>query len=294
MVVVPLLLSSERTLGLLVDNDVITGRETAAEFVTEEIPAAMALTAASALLPPDTRVGYISGRWWDGAGIYTEARLIDLVGPTPDQAPPSLDWLGTAPEKVLASFEKLDINYFIWSRANSTPELLRSTLLSPEFLRNNTRILDGDRGGYLFEILPGSDEGWGRPDQNLLEDSGLETVKKGGPWITEGRIEVRKGVVSLMRRYSSLTQRVPVSAGAPYLMTTSAACMNPKDHARLVLTWFDADGIELGTEEEIVIPGVKMTPQFLWQRAPQRATSVSVGLTDATDCQFDEVAFYGL
>jgi hypothetical protein len=293
LVVVPLLLSSERTLGLLVDADVITGSETAAEFVAEEKPAAMALTAASALLPPDTKVGYISSRWWDAAGIYTEARLFDLVGPRPGQGSLGLAWLGKTPEKVLASLDKLDINYFIWSRYNSSPELVRSALFSPDFLRNHTRILEGDRGVYLFEILPGGGEGWGRLDENLLEDPGLETVKEGGPWITWGRIEKRKGVISLVRRNSTLTQQVPVSAGAPYLLTASAACKNPTDQVRLVLTWSDADGIELGTEEETVIPGVRTTSQFLWHRAPQRATTVSVGLTGAKDCQFDEAALYG-
>jgi hypothetical protein len=291
--VVPLLLSSKRTLGLLVDNDVITGKETAAEFVAEEKPAAVALTAASALLPPDTKVGYISSKWWDVAGIYTEARLIDLIGPRPDQGSLGLAWLGTTPEKVLASLDKLDINYFILSRYNSSPELLRSTLFSSDFLRNHTRILEGDRGVYLFEILPGGGEGWGRPDENLLEDSGLESVDEGGPWITWGRIEKRKGVVSLLRRDSTLTQRVPVSAGAPYLLIASTACKNPRDKVRLVLTWSDADGIELGTEEETVIPGIKTTPQFLWHKAPQRATTASVGLTGDRDCQFDDVALYG-
>ena len=47
-----------------------------------------------------------------------------------------LDLLGTTPEAVLASLQRLGIDYFIWHRLESRPQDWRSTLLSTPFLRD--------------------------------------------------------------------------------------------------------------------------------------------------------------
>jgi len=291
----PLLFLGKK-LGLPVDLNIITGEETVAEYVAENIPAAAPLAAASAMLPPDTEVGYI-GRW-EGAQIYTEARLTYFdsqpLGTSPEEILARIKKLGTTPEGVLASLDRLGLYYFIWQRTTSRPEAWRSTLLSTEFLRNHTRILAGDRSGYLFEVLPARGEGWGEGEQNLLSDPGLNTVGDDGPWATEGKVSARKGIVSLLRRDSSLAQRVPVSAGGAYLLLATGKCDGSTDTPMLVLRWFDARGDEIGAAAESVIPGTAASTQFLWHVAPERAVSVSAEVASSgARCEFDEAALYG-
>jgi hypothetical protein len=92
---------------------------------------------------------------------------------------------------------------------------------------------------------------------------------------------------------SSIAQRVPVSAGIPYLLSVSARCTEPTDSAELTVRWFDGDGINIGTAAEQVNPGTHGSEQFLWRRAPDQAASVSAELTSIR-CAFDEAALYAL
>ena len=106
-----------------------------------------------------------------------------------------LGLLGRTAEAVLASLQRLDIDYFIWNRGESRPQDWRSTLLSTPFLRTHTRILAGDRSGYLFELLPQGGSDWGQSQPNLLADPGLEHVGTDGPWRVTEPVRTRKGVV---------------------------------------------------------------------------------------------------
>ena len=158
----PLLFLGKKT-GLPVDLDIITGRMTVDEYVAENIPAAAALAAASTLLAPDTPVGYIGK--WEGAQIYTEARLtysIPILWDRPRRgiSLTSIGWEDS--EEILASLDQLGLHYFIWERTTSRPDAWRSTLLSTDFLRSSTRVLAGDGNDYLFEVLPEKGEGWGK------------------------------------------------------------------------------------------------------------------------------------
>jgi 4-amino-4-deoxy-L-arabinose transferase-like glycosyltransferase len=274
--------------------DVITGRVSASEYVTDEIPAAAALAAASALLPPDTPIGYF-GLEQEGAQAYTEARLTyfpaDPVNMTPGGVLIDLDLLGTTSEEVLASLERLGVEYFIWARSESRAQDWRSTLLSTPFLREHTRILSGDHGGYLFEIVPGGDS-WGTPDGNLLQDPDLERIgADDGPWTAKGRSKARRGAVALRPR-DLIAQRVPVNGTTPYLLVVSSRCEEPEQRAELVLRWLDDQGNTLSTDQELVLPGTEWSDQFLWHVAPERATSVSVELSsgNGSSCEVDETA----
>ncbi len=265
--------------------DFIAGRETKSELIAEKVRAASAFAAADALLPPDTPVAYF-GLQYEGMQLYTEARLV-YFGLGQDYA-----LMGETPDEVLTSLDRLGVDYFIWSRPETPRKEWRSTLLSTEFLREHTRILEGDRGGYLFEILPDGGEGWGQPDQNLLADPGFESLGRGDPWTTVGRVKARKGVVTLGKWGSTLGQRVPAVGGSPYLLTASGTCPDPDDYATLVLRWFDAHDVELGVDTERVIPGSAGSEQFLWHKAPARASSVSAELTEARTAKFDQMALY--
>ncbi len=282
----------------LFPTEVITGRESATEYIAGKVAAAAALTAASELLPPDTPVGYF-GLQREGAQLYTEARLTYFgADPQVPMGPGILmdfDRLGTTPEAVLASLDRLGIDYFIWHRAGSQVQDWRSTLLSTDFLRANTRILEGDDSGYLFEVLPNTDEPWGAGKDNLLADPGFETVGRDDPWTVSGEVRARKGLVSL-RPKSSLAQRVPVDAGSPYLLLASGQCENAEDRAMITLRWFDAHEVELAADTERVIPGTAGSAQFLWHRAPERAATVSaeVSTPGSVRCDFDEVSLFDL
>ena len=236
-------LPSERT---QIPVDLLLGRETAAEYVAREIPIA-GVFAASDNLPADTLVGYV-GNEWEGAQIYTEARLVMDVAPL---AP------GTTPDDVLASFDRRGLGYFIWNRPATSAEIWRSPLLSMSFLREHARILEGDDGGYLFEIRAGDGAGWDVDEENLLQDPELDRVgDDDGPWTTAGRVRAKRGVISMQPR-SSLAQRVAIDGGRPYLLVASGQCPDPEDRAELVLRWFDDDGVEIGAEVERVFPGVE-------------------------------------
>jgi hypothetical protein len=293
LVAAPLLLLASPK-GRLPVIELATGALGRAEFVDEKIPAAAALAAAGALLPPDTPVAYF-GVQREGAQAYTEARLTyfpaDPVNMTPGGVLIDLDLLGTTPEEVLASLERLGVDYFIWARSESRAQDWRSTLLSTPFLREHTRILSGDHGGYLFEIDPGA-ESWGTSDSNLLQDPDLERVgAEDGPWTAKGRSKARRGAVALRPR-DLIAQRVPVNGGTPYLLVVSSRCEEPDQRAELVLRWLDDQKKTLSTDQELVFPGTEWSDQFLWHVAPERATSVSVELSsgNGSSCEVDETA----
>jgi 4-amino-4-deoxy-L-arabinose transferase-like glycosyltransferase len=268
--------------------DVITGQESAAAYVAREIPAAAAIAATTAL-PPDTPVGYAGGRW-GGAQVYTEARLVNI-------GRQSLANLGTAAVEVRASLERLGFGYLIWYRPATSDENWRSTLLSTDFLRNHTRILAGDRDGYLFEVLPSDGSWWGGAEpRNLLEDPKLKTAgEPNSSWTIMGESETRRGSL-LLQGGSSLTQRVTLASAGPYVLTATSNCDGARERLELGLRWFDAAGAELRIDREQVIPGVEPSEQFLWRRAPPSAAAVVVELTVPAEakCQIDAAAFSAL
>jgi hypothetical protein len=276
-------------LFFLPDNEVgisldrLTGRETAAEYVAREIPGAAIFAATNTVLPPDTRVAYVADQ--EPSALYTDVRLIRLGTVRSSE---------TTPAEELAMLDQLDLDYIIWNRALTEPEAWRSTLLSTQFLREHSRILAGDGNAYLFEILPDGGLTWGAKDpRNLLDDPGLDNVMKdGGPWTTVGRVKARDGRVS-MRDESAIAQRVPVSPGRPYLLSATATCADPSERAELRLRWFDGDGVIIGIAVEPVLLGTEGSEQFLWRRAPDQASSVSVELA-SRGCEFDEAALYAM
>jgi hypothetical protein len=298
---VPSLLVSGVKWGLPIPLDAITGRMTGDEFVESRIGAATALAAATNLLPPDTPVGYIGG--WEGAQIYTEARLgyfgaesadsVDGFSTTPEEIVAILDQEGTTPDNLLAALDRLGIDYVIWERPASRPDFWRSTLLSTPFLRDNARILAGDHGGYLFEILPEGGN-WGVDmRRNLLQDAGLDTVGEDGPWSSVGRGKIHRGSVTL-RPKDAIAQRVAATAGNPYALVTAVACDEPGQRAELNLRWLDDHDTTLETTTESVVPVTETSEQFLSHIAPERTASVEVELSaDAkATCKFDEAALY--
>jgi hypothetical protein len=269
-----------------------TGRESAAEYVAREIPAAAALAAVSATLPPDTPVGYVGK--WGGGQLYTETRLMNIGRDTQESID---DQLGTTPEEVLASLERLGITHIIWDRVQTKPEDWKSTLLSVAFLRDHARIVASDPNAYLIEIASSSPQVWGADSRpNLLEDPDLELEeirRKGGPWTTIGKVRVDQGIVA-MRAESFIAQRVSVSAGSPYLFSVLIArCAGPYNGAELTLRWYDKDGHTLSSATERVVPGVEGSEQFVLHRAPDQATSVSAEMA-SNHCEFDKAALYDL
>jgi hypothetical protein len=278
--------------------DVITGRLSPTAYVAHKFPAATTLSAASSLLPPDTPIAFF-GVQQEGAQIYTEARLMyfsaDLVGMTPVGILSDFDLLGTTAEEVLASLERLGVEHFIWSRAESRPEDWRSTLLSTEFLRQHTRILAAADNTYLFEVVPHPGE-WVVAPRNLLADPELEGVGRSGLWTGPDRARSRKGVVTLAPR-DTIAQQVPISGASAYLLLSSGRCHDPDDAAELTLRWLDNQNVPLEIVTEKVIPGTKRSDQFLWSTAPNDAVAVLVELSTSykgsrARCEFDEVALY--
>jgi hypothetical protein len=290
ILVVPVFYFPNQTTRLPID--VITGRESAEAYIERVIPTAKVLAAASAALPADTPVGYIGLS--EGAQLYTEVRLWPL-GTFSDDDQNFLDnQLGTTPEAIFAKLDRLGLNYFIWDRLATRPEDWRSTLLSTAFLRDHARILAGDDDAYLFEVLPDDGKSWGQERlDNMLDAPSFDTLKKDfEPWTAVGKVKASGGVIS-MGSGSSLAQRVPVSAGSPYLLISSAKCADANSRAELTLRWFDDRGVELGVATEAVIPGVEWSEQFIWRRAPERSASVSAELASRR-CTFDEASLYAL
>jgi hypothetical protein len=264
--------------------NLVLGRESRGAFAERSIPSATTLIAASELLPPDTPVLYIGGDW-EGPQIYTEARLTYAI---PNQ-------LGTTPEKVLATLDRLNVHHFIWNRADANRADWQSTLLSSGFLEQHTRILAGDRDAYLFEVLPQNELRWGTDTPgNLLGDPEFATVRKGnGPWTTSEKVGVDDGILTLRRR-SAISQRVPIAAGKPYLLIVSGKCGDADDRVELAMEWFDADGRAIGSASERVIPGTESGEQFLWRRAPGNtaSASVTVAVTGSADCDVDAITLH--
>ena len=262
--------------------EVVTGQESAEAYVARQIPAAAAIIATNAL-PPDTPIGYAGGPW-GGAQIYTEARL-NYFGFRP------LDELGTSAAQVLANLERQGISYLIWYREATTREDERSILLSTEFLRDHTRIVAGDRNGYLFAILPADDLVWGEPDAlNVLADSRLETAgQASGPWVTTGTVGPR-GDGLPMSAGSSLAQRVAADGDRPYLLEVSGSCSGRGEPLQLGLRWLDAQGAELRVDGEAVNLGNQRGEQFLWRQAPVGTAAVAAELTVAPGASCDLTA----
>jgi hypothetical protein len=289
----PVLLIFSVRSGLAVD--VVTGNVSTKEFIAKNVPAAAALEAASTL-PPDTPVEYYGS--WYGMQLYTEARLtyswidtyekteLGLMLPVIDQ---EIAEPGRKPGEVLDSLNRSGIRYFLWDRNGPVVQFYRTTLLSTDFLRAHTRILAGDQGGYLFEVLPHGGTGWGESNQNLLQDPGLDTVGKDGPWRSQGEVEARRRAI-LMSPESTISQRVPVSEGSPYLLTAAGQCSSPSDVTFLTLAWFDAHQGSLGTASETVVTGDERSTQFLWHQAPKGAAYVSAVLTTTASCEFEEIS----
>jgi 4-amino-4-deoxy-L-arabinose transferase-like glycosyltransferase len=264
--------------------DLILGKESPSAYIAREVPSASALMAASDEFPVDAPVGYIG--IWEGPQIYTEARLIYTAG----------EPFGTEPNKILAHFDGVGIDHLVWNRPESRLEDWRSVLLSTDFLRDHTRVIAGDQGTYVFEFLPGEGKTWGADTMiNRLDDPGLDRVGDDGPWTTVGRVRAKEGVVTIYS-LNSVAQRVSVSGGSPYVLVTSGDCAEPGDRAVLTLRWFDEHDIAFSTASEWVVPGPEQSEQFMWRRAPERATTVSAELTatGSSKCEFDEMSLYEL
>ncbi len=268
--------------------DLFLGRETATHYLERAIPSAAAVQATTTELPPDTLVGYF-GHHDGGPQIYTEARLIYVEPNDP------LSSLGSTPEDVLASLDRLGLKYFIWNRAGTSPADWRSTLLSTEFLRLYTRILAGDRGGYLFEVVPSGGAPWGAPTlRNLLDDPGLKKVrKKRGAWETGKRPPKNKSTPAGWIK-GSIAQQVSISGGRPYVVIATAKCADPQQSGQLTLRWLDEHGAELGSTTDAVWPGTAWSKQFLWHRAPEEAASAVVELSSWSRCDVDTVELFEL
>jgi hypothetical protein len=290
----PVLLSNGKRLGIPVNADILTGNESSTAFVDRAVNAAPTLAAATAMLPPDTPVGYFGK--WEGAQIYTEARLTyfgNPLGTSTENYSAELAQLGANPDEVLASLDRLGIRYFIWERAPGKPEQWRTSILSTEFLRHHTRILAGGRNSYLFEVLPNADQSWTSSGQNLLQSPGLDDVGDGAPWTTRKRVKHRAGVVSV-RAQRGIGQRVATSGGSPYVLLSTMTCDEPDDRANLAFRWFDEHDTEIELTTEDVVPGTAWGEQFLWHIAPENASSVAVELlTNAgAHCDFDSAELY--
>lgn len=273
--------------------DLITGQVTTPEFINREIESMAALAAASDLLPPDTVVGYIGQ--WEGPQLYTEARLTYLGTYSEDDQNLLDNQLGSTPAEILAHADAMGMSYVIWDRNTTRPEDWQSTLLSGTFLRKHARILAGDNGVYLFQLLPDSGRAWGvnRLD-NLLSDPEFDTVSaEYGPWTITGKGRLEDDVL-VLRRDSSIAQKVPVSSGNPLLLVATAACASDTARTDLEFRWLDDEGALLATDKETVFPGREENDQFLWRRAPEGATSVSAGIatTDGARCEFDKLVLF--
>ena len=268
--------------------EVILGQESAQAYVARQIPAAAAIAATNAL-PPETLVAYTGGPW-GGAQIYTEARLVYF-------AFRPLAELGTDAAEVLATLERQGISYLIWYREATSREDERSTLLSTAFLRDHTRILAGDRNGYLFEILPADNLTWGESDPpNLLADPELETAgQASGSWTASGAVAPARNGITLPAG-GSLAQRVVADAGRPYLLEVAGSCDGRGDPLRLSLRWLDAQGSGLGVTEESVNLTNRGSEQFLWRRAPADTAAVvaEVVVAPGAACDLASASLFAL
>jgi hypothetical protein len=264
----------------------LTGAETRQDYINRTIRSAVALQAATDFLPPDTPVVYYGGPW-EAPQLYTESRLIFF---------PS-HGMENDPILVLWYYDQLGAQHFIWNRADSSVSDWRSPTLSTSFLRQYTRILAGADDAYLFEVLPAGDTVWGRSQvTNLLNDPGLQDVKsKKGPWMTEGKSVVAKGVVALARR-ATLTQEVAATPGHAYLLETPMRCLDASGRGILTFRWLDNAGNVIDSTSEEVDPGQETTDQFLWRRAPEGVARVQAEFSMAgpSRCEYSGAALYDL
>jgi 4-amino-4-deoxy-L-arabinose transferase-like glycosyltransferase len=266
--------------------DVVTGRQSAADYVARQLPLTPVLAAASLEIPADSVGAYI-GRHTQVPRIYSDLQLNVYENAAE---------LGATPEEIIANLDRLDMEYLVWNRYTTNLWGLgnwRAAIVSTPFLREHTRIVAGDDNAYVFALLPAEGKTWGVDNpRNVLADPDLDTVEADGPWQTVGTVRARKGVVS-MRAESALAQPVPVTAGDPYLLAATATCDAPDDRAALSLRWFDDSGQEIDLETETVFPGTDGSEQFIWRRAPEHAASVSAEVASQS-CRFDRVALYDL
>jgi hypothetical protein len=276
--------------------DLLTGQQSAAEYVTEHLPVAAALESAAADIPTGSLVAYI-GRHTQAPQLYTDAQLVIFEDPAV---------LGATPQEVLTNHNrfggdfKLDqvgIDFLVWNRdraPHGDPAYWQSAILSTPFLRDHTRIIAGDDQAYVFALLPESGTAWGvDTPHNLLRDPDLDTAGGNGPWSREGTVRARRGIVTMRDQTSSLAQQVEVTPGKPYLLTATAICNVSGDPAILSLRWLDSSGQVLDVAQDVVFPGDAGSEQFIWRRAPTQAAVVSAEVA-STGCRFDTLALYEL
>jgi hypothetical protein len=77
-------------------------------------------------------------------------------------------------------------------------------------------------------------------------------------------------------------------------MVATVRCEEPDDRAEMILHWRDEHGALIAENSEQVIPGAKPNDQFVWNRAPERATTVAVGISTAAGdtCEFNRVSLF--
>lgn len=133
------------------------------------------------------------------------------------------------------------------------------------FLRRNTDLVAGNRGVYLYRLVPASQRGSGRPwaaGRELVPNPGFEEGEGGtpsgwrgsGPQATydatgreshQGRGAVR---VSQSGEYVS---EVPVRAGTEYLLSACSRAVSGSGWIMLDLIWKDSSGRVLARSNEI-------------------------------------------
>lgn len=265
--------------------DVIIGRVSAAEYVTREIPAAVELAEASALLPPQAPLLYIGK--WGGAQLYTTAPLINAGQLTQE----SLDeQFGQEDGEVRTKLQDLGVTAFVWDRPTTKPEDSTSRLLSLEFLSKNTRVVQISNGYILFSIVPDARDFWNvDPDSTLVMDPEFNSIKRtNSPWSSDERITRSNGTIA-PRRQSFVQQSIRVEPGARYLLVANVACPDLWSRTTLSLRWLSEDGAEISQDSQTVFPGTELNDQFMWATAPEGAISVTVGFGGQSRCDFARV-----
>ena len=270
---------------------VITGQSTPDEYMVRVDPATPALTAATTLLPADTRVGYIGQ--WQGAQSSTEARLIYLGQYSTDEGDSLDTQVGDSPEAIFQTFAKWGISYFIWDRPDTRPQDVDTVLLSGDFLLRYTTILGGDNGIYLFAVHP---DGVPNATQqnNLLQDPTFSSLRKTRNIWNGTRKDLGEDGVLQPRRQVEVSQRVPISPRTPYLMVLTGSCASPLDQTRVTLQWLDATQSTLSSTSDTLTLGTKDNSALMWRMSPDTATAVDVSISTAagSPCAITRIGLY--
>jgi hypothetical protein len=270
---------------------VIVGATSEDAYLARVDPATAALRAATALLPPDTRVGYIGQ--WQGAQSETEARLVYL-GQFSANGNDSLDTqIGDTPETILANLDQLGIQYLIWDRPDTRPQDIESTLLSGDFLLKYTRVLGGDDGVYLFALDPDGVESPTSRD-NLLQDPGFATLRKPENVWNGTKRDVSDAGGLRPRRQVPVTQRVAVTPATPFLIVLTGACTSVADYTRVTLTWLDAKEEIIDVTTDFIASGTKSNSTLMWRVSPENAEAADLSITTAagSPCQISSIGMY--